>query len=47
MAMYKTGTGTMARGHWEACVGTWDLGLGVDKRGGSGDIKYGTRGRQI
>ena len=26
-AVYKTGTGTRERGHWGACVGTWDLGL--------------------
>ena len=24
-AVYKTGTGTRERGHWGACVGTWDL----------------------
>ena len=23
----KTGTGTRGRGHWDACVGTWDLSL--------------------
>ena len=24
--MYKSGTGTRGQGHWDACVGTWDLG---------------------
>ena len=24
-AVYNTGTGTRERGHWDACVGTWDL----------------------
>ena len=24
-AVYKTGTGTRERGHWDACGGTWDL----------------------
>ena len=24
-AVYKTGTGTWGRGHWNACVVTWDL----------------------
>ena len=23
MAVYKTGTGTRGRGHWDACVGNW------------------------
>ena len=23
-AVYKSGTGTSGRGHWDACVGTWD-----------------------
>ena len=41
-AVYKTGKGTMGRGHWEACVGTWDLGTRVE---GRGDVW--TRGRQI
>ena len=26
MAVYKTGMGTMRRGHWDACMGTWDVG---------------------
>ena len=25
--MYKSGTGTRGRGHRDACVGTWDLGV--------------------
>ena len=25
-AVYKSGTATMGRVHWDACVGTWDLG---------------------
>ena len=29
----------LGQGHWDACVGTWDLGT-RDK--GLGDIKYGT-----
>ena len=32
----------MGRGHWDACVGTWDLGTRDE---GLEDIKYGTRGR--
>ena len=40
--MYKSGTGTRGRGHWDACVGTWDLGTRGE---GRGDIRYGTRGR--
>ena len=32
----------LGRGHWDACVGTWDLGTLVE---GREDIKYGTRGR--
>ena len=51
--VYKTGTGTMGRGHWDACVGTWNL----ETRGrdaetwGRGDVgtlgrgDAGTRGR--
>ena len=39
-AVYKSGKG--ARGHWDVCVGTWDLGTRDE---GLGDIKYGTRGR--
>ena len=42
-AVYKSGTGTRGRGHWDACVGTWDLGTRDE---GRGDVKYGTRGRQ-
>ena len=40
--MYKTGTGTRGRGHWDACVGTWDSGTRDE---GLGDINYGTQGR--
>ena len=47
--MYKSGTGTRGRGHRDACVGTWDLGLGtwdlVTRDEGLEDIKYGTWGR--
>ena len=43
-AVYKSGTGTRGRGHRDACVGTWDLGTRDE---GLGDVKYGTRGRQI
>ena len=32
----------VGRGHWDACVGTWDLGTRGE---GRGDIKHGTRGR--
>lgn len=48
--------GTMGRGHCDACMGTWDLGLrtwnwdlGLGTRGeGRGDVgTYGTWGRQI
>ena len=42
VAVYKSGTGTMGRGHRDACVGTWDLGTRDE---GLEDIKYGTRGR--
>ena len=42
MAVYKTGTGTRRRGHWDACVGTCDSGTRDE---GLGNIKYGTRGR--
>ena len=41
-AVYKAGTGTRRRGHWDACVGTCDSGTRDE---GLGDIKYGTRGR--
>ena len=41
-AVYKSGTGTRGREHWDACVGTWNLGTRGE---GLGDIKYGTRGR--
>ena len=34
--MYKSGTGTRGRGHRDACLGTWDLGLGDARRGTSG-----------
>ena len=40
LAVYKSGTGTRGRGHWDACVGTWDLGTRGE---GRGDIWYGTR----
>ena len=40
--MYKSGTGTRGRGHWDECVETWDLGTGDE---GLEDIKYGTRRR--
>ena len=43
LAVYKSGTGTRGRGHEDACVGTWDLGMRDE---GLEDIKYGTRGRQ-
>jgi len=39
--VYKSGTGTRGRGHWDTCVGTWDLGTRDE---GLGDIKYGMRG---
>ena len=39
LSVYKTGTGTWRRGHWDACVGTCDLRTGDE---GLGDIKYGT-----
>ena len=42
MAVYKSGTGTRGRGHWNACVGTWDLGTRDE---GLGDVNYGMRGR--
>ena len=41
-AVYKSGTGTRGQGHWDARVGTWDLGTRGE---GRGDIKHGTRGR--
>ena len=41
LAVFKSGTGT--RGHWDAFVGTWDLG--TRDKGLAGDSKYGTRGR--
>ena len=31
----------VGRGHWDACVGTWELGTRDERLG---DIKYGTRG---
>ena len=40
--MYKSGTGTRGQGHWDECVGTWDLRTRGE---GRGDIKHGTRGR--
>ena len=39
--MYKSGTGTRGQGHWDACVGTWDLGTRDE---GLEDINYGTWG---
>ena len=58
LAVYKSGTGTRGRGHWDACVGTWDLGtrghLVWDAgRMGRGDVwdagtcGTGTRGCQM
>ena len=41
-AVYKSWMGTRGRGHWDACVGTLDLGTRDE---GLGDIKYGMRGR--
>ena len=41
IAVYKTGTGTRRRRHWDVCVGTCDSGTRDE---GIGDIKYGTRG---
>ena len=38
--MYKSGTGTRGRGHRDAFVGTWDLGMRDE---GLEDIKYGMR----
>ena len=40
-AVYKSGTGTRGRGHWDACVGTRDLGTRDE---GLGDLKYGMWG---
>ena len=48
--MYKSGTGTRGQGHWDACVGTWDLGTRGEGRGdvwdgdgdGDGDGDAGT-----
>ena len=47
--MYKIGTGTRGRGHWDACVGTWgrernDLGTSIMRRG---DLWDRDAGRQI
>ena len=44
LAVYKSGTGIRGRGHWDVCVGTYDLGLGDARRGTPEDIKYGMRG---
>ena len=43
LAVYKSGTRTMGRGHRNACVKTWDLGTRDE---GLDDNKYGTRGRE-
>ena len=50
-AVYKSGKGTRAQGHRDACVGTWDLGLGHARRGtwgkssmGRGDVWDGDAG---
>ena len=48
MAVYKTGTGTRRRGHWDVCVGTChsgtrDEGLGDIKEGDAGTCGTGTR----
>ena len=44
--VFKTLNGRLCikvgRGHWDAFVGTWDLGTRDE---GLEDIKYGTRGR--
>ena len=42
--LHKTETGTIGRGHWDACEGTWDLGLG-DARVGTWGYQHGTQGR--
>ena len=39
--MWKRGTGTRGQGHWDASVGTCDLGTRDE---GLGDIKYGMWG---
>ena len=39
--MYKTGTGTIGLGHWDACVGTWDVGTRGE---GRGDVWAGDAG---
>ena len=46
-AVYKSGTGTRGRGHWDACVGTWGReGRDVGTSGmGRGDVKCRGRGR--
>ena len=51
-AVYKSGKGTRAQGHRDACVGTWDLGTRDEGLGGNqvwdaGTCGTGTRGRQI
>ena len=32
-SVYKSGTGTMGWGYWDACVETWDLGRRGEGRG--------------
>ena len=49
LAAYKSGTETRGRGHWDACVGTWDWGrvtrdLGTSSMG-RGDVWDGDAGR--
>ena len=34
----------MGRGHWDACVGTWDLGTRVEGRGNVGTWGRGDAG---
>ena len=38
IAVYKTGTGTKGRGHWDSCVGSCDLET-LDE--GLGDMSMG------
>ena len=50
MAVYKTGTGTRRRGHWDVCVGTCDSGTRDEGLGdimGRGNVWDGDAGRQI
>ena len=49
-AVYKAGTRTMGRGHWDACGERGELGTRGERRGdvrtwGPGDVKYRGRGR--